>query len=409
MEIIEWTPSSLELTEFQVSELKRHGDLLNARNSLDPDDVRDLDNQSAFSIQKNTDNSYRVTAENCIGAVDLDGQLLLIQPKIEFKHFARIMRHAMNLPDSDEDEVGLESFESFELLVVTWFVKEVSRLVPTHLVRNYYPVQEQVSFIKGHVQVLRTTRNFLGGNLRVESEFDEFGMNHSLNRVLKSALLVAADLPDLNRDLRWDVERCLRYLANVDRASRHDLRVQLDRRTSTNFRSSLDLAKTIIGHQGRGLISGDGVGRSFLLQTPLLVEEGIRNLLKKSFREHKVDNQIRATKSVGNAHPDLVFDDGAIVGDVKYKTVSSWADNRADQYQSVFFATAFKTRVSLIACFCKGLDIELPMAEVGDNRLYAAVWNASEGVSPVESERQFLDQVKICLSELNHPTSSSAY
>ena len=120
MEIIEWTPSSLELTEFQVSELKRHGDLLNARNSLEPDDARDLDNQSAFSIQKNTDNSYRVTAENCIGAVDLDGQLLLIQPKIEFTHFARIMRHAMNLPDSAEDEVGLESFESFELLVVTW-------------------------------------------------------------------------------------------------------------------------------------------------------------------------------------------------------------------------------------------------------------------------------------------------
>ena len=406
MEIIEWVPSSLELTEFQVNELKRHGELLNARSLREPDDAQDLDNQSAFSIQKNSDDSYKVTAENCIGAVDLDGQLLLIQPKIEFTHFARIMRHAMNLPDSAEDEVGLESFESFELLVVTWFVKEVSRLVPTHLVRNYYQVQEQVSFIKGHIQVLRTTRNFLGGNLRIESEFDEFGMNHSLNRVLKSALLVAADLPDLGRDLRWDVERCLKYLSNVDRASRHDLRVQLDRRTSTNFRSSLDLAKTIIGHQGRGLISGDGVGRSFLLQTPLLVEEGIRNLLKKTFRQHKVDNQIRATKSVGYAHPDLVFDDGVIVGDVKYKTVTSWADNRADQYQSIFFATAFKTRVSLIACFCKGSGVELPMAEVGDNRLYAAVWNASEGTSAVESERLFLDQVKVCLSELDHSTNA---
>ena len=408
MEITEWTPSSLDLTEFQVEELKKHGDLLNARTSRDPDDTQDIDNQSAFSIQKNPDNSYRVTAENCIGAVDLDGQLLLIQPKIEFTHFARIMRHAMNLPDSAEDEVGLESFESFELLVVTWFIKEVTRLIPTHLVRNYYPVQEQVSFIKGHLQVLRTTRNFLGGNLRVDSEFDEFGMNHPLNRVLKSALLVAADLPNLGRDLRRDVERCLRYLSNVDRASHHDLRVQLDRRTSTNFRSSLDLAKTIIGHQGRGLTSGDGVGRSFLLQTPLLVEEGIRNLLKKTFRQHKVDNQIRAIKPVGNAHPDLVFDDGAIVGDVKYKVVSSWSDNRADQYQSIFFATAFKTRVSLIACFCKGSGIYFPMAEVGDNRLYAAVWNASEEASPVESERLFLEQVKVCLSELDHSTSAIA-
>ena len=408
MEITEWTPSPLKLTDFQANELKRHGDLLNARTSREPDDAQDLDDQSAFKIQKISETDYRVTAENCIGAVDLDGQLLLIQPKIGFTHFARIMRHAMNLPDSDTDEIGLESFESFELLVVTWFVKEVSRLIPTHLVRNYYPVQEQVSFIKGHIQVLRTTRNFLGGNLRVDSEFDEFGMNHSLNRVLKSALLVAADLPNLSQDLRWDVERCLRYLSNVDRASHHDLRVQLDRRTSTNFRSSLDLAKTIIGHQGRGLASGDGVGRSFLLQTPLLVEEGIRNLLKKTFRQHKVDNQTRATKSVGNAHPDLVFNDGEIVGDVKYKTVNSWSDNRADQYQSIFFATAFKTQVSLIACFGDESGVVLPMAEVGDNRLYAAVWNASKGASPVESERLFLDQVKVCLSELDHATSASA-
>jgi 5-methylcytosine-specific restriction endonuclease McrBC regulatory subunit McrC len=167
-----------------------------------------------------------------------------------------------------------------------------------------------------------------------------------------------------------------------------------------NFRSSLDLAKTIIGHQGRGLSNGSGVGRSFLLQTPLLVEEGIRNLLRKTFSQHKVDNQIRPTKSVGNAHPDLVFNDGKIVGDVKYKIVNSWSDNRADQYQSVFFAAAFKTKVSLITCFCNNADVSLPMAEVGENRLFAALWNTSISLTPVESERLFLEQVKICLNEL---------
>jgi 5-methylcytosine-specific restriction endonuclease McrBC regulatory subunit McrC len=400
MEITEWESCSLELTEIQVAELRRHGELLNARNSHESDEIQESENQSAFNIQKLQDGSYKVLAENCIGAVDLDGQLLLIQPKIAFKHFARVMRHSMNLPDSANDEVGLDSFESFELLVVSWFVREVSRLIPQHLIRNYYPIQEQIPFVKGHVNILRTTRNFLGGNLKVDSEFDEFGMNHSLNRVLKSALLVAANLPTLSRELRIDVERCLSYLSNVDRATHQDLRVQLDRRSMRNFRSSLDLAKTIIGHQGRGLSNGSGVGRSFLLQTPLLVEEGIRNLLRKTFSQHKVDNQIRPTKSVGNAHPDLVFNDGKIVGDVKYKIVNSWSDNRADQYQSVFFAAAFKTKVSLITCFCNNADVSLPMAEVGENRLFAALWNTSISLTPVESERLFLEQVKICLNEL---------
>jgi hypothetical protein len=50
MEIIEWKPSSLELTEFQVNELKRHGELLNARSSRETDDAQDLDDQSAFNI-----------------------------------------------------------------------------------------------------------------------------------------------------------------------------------------------------------------------------------------------------------------------------------------------------------------------------------------------------------------------
>ena len=58
MEIIEWNPSSLEVTEFQVSELKRHGELLNARTARESDDAQDLDDQSAFNIQKNPDNTY---------------------------------------------------------------------------------------------------------------------------------------------------------------------------------------------------------------------------------------------------------------------------------------------------------------------------------------------------------------
>jgi hypothetical protein len=40
------------------------------------------------------------------------------------------------------------------------------------------------------------------------------------------------------------------------------------------------------------------------------------------------------------------------------------------------------------------------MAEVGENRLFAALWDTSISSTPVESERLFLEQVKICLNEL---------
>ena len=36
-----------------------------------------------------------------------------------------------------------------------------------------------------------------------------------------------------------------------------------------------------------------------------------------------------------------VFNNGVVVGDVKYKVTDSWSEIRSDIYQSVFFAAAF--------------------------------------------------------------------
>src|SRR5206468_2200533 len=98
-----------------------------------------------------------------------------------------------------------------------------------------------------------------------------------------------------------------------------DLRVAVDRRTA-HYRDALALARHILRGERRTLEHGTQDAWTFLIRTPDLVESGLRQVLsEKLARRHVKAGTISLPGTTMTANPDLLFDAGLAVADVKYK------------------------------------------------------------------------------------------
>jgi hypothetical protein len=145
---------------------------------------------------------------------------------------------------------------------------------------------------------------------------------------------------------------------------------------------------------------GGRQSQTFLIPTPSLIETGLRNMLSEHIRECERKPRYQMIYPLGDAKPDLIFRSSNFtkVGDVKYKLFDGWGDMRADLYQSVFFAAAYRTHESVILGFTTRKDLELSHVEVGEHRVTAILWDASDETDPGRSASQVVKKVSDWLS-----------
>lgn len=163
-----------------------------------------------------------------------------------------------------------------------------------------------------------------------------------------------------------------------------DLEVPPDRRAG-HYVDALQLARHILQLLGRTLSEGRSTAWTFLIRTPDVVESGIRTVLARSIGPNRVTKEGRqATGSTLTFNPDLVFDRGVAVGDVKYKMAAGeWA--RADLYQVIAFAEAFRTNVASIVRFRRPTTAPMTDVVVGETWIREVTWLADGDLDPPEA------------------------
>jgi hypothetical protein len=117
-----------------------------------------------------------------------------------------------------------------------------------------------------------------------------------------------------------------------------------------------------------------------------MVELGLRRVLARQLTPvWKVEKKgLQLAPSSLTLNPDLVFADGAAVGDIKYKLAATdW--RRADLYQVVAFATGFRAASSVMVDFSRELSEELPSLQVGAVHVSHATWPALDDLSAEEA------------------------
>ena len=400
-DLIEWQNSQpISLSDDEVRELRSQGEWFASRASdaenedfdfaLDPSNESGGNQPTVIRCTRVSDGFYTVRVENHIGAIRVGDQTFIVRPKIAFKHFAFITSRAKSKINSRNEEILLENFSTFHELVARWFIDEASILVPQKLIRDYRAHSENISQVRGKVNVISSSRRWLVGSLSVDCDYEEFDLDNPLNRLIKEALNRIQFAEFISLEMRTEARRLFRMMENVGPLQAGDRNCRPDRR-ARDYLNGLELARSILSGQGRSVSEGNCYSRAFLVHTPSVIEAGIRAMLQQDLKDQLVSlsKTAIATPPLRSADPDLVFNNGVVVGDVKYKVTDSWSEIRGDIYQSVFFAAAFKTFKSVIVAFTNNEIPPLEEVEIGDHRLNGFLWNGSDASDP-EQQRTLL-------------------
>lgn len=180
-----------------------------------------------------------------------------------------------------------------------------------------------------------------------------------------------------------------------------DLRATFERR-SAYYSDALLLARHVIHSAGRTFEEGGQQSWAFLIRTPEAVEQGVRVALMEA-----LGPAVRLEKrGVGlpptslTMSPDLLFNDGVAVGDVKYRLGGSrW--RRDDLYQAEAFATAFNARFASVVSFATQDAEAAPPLAVGRVRLANFNWVCSETTPPPHAAGLLANEVQSWVSTMD--------
>ena len=330
------------------------------------------------------DGKWRIRVSDAVGLIGLPSVQISIQPKIPVQHLLYLMEASDEFPRLSPDRALAMNDLYFWELVMHWFVDELESVLRRGLLRDYEERRSRLETIRGSADVLETARLYYAGQLAFDCVYDEFDFNTPPNRLLLAAARRVAGTPVRNSLLRRRASRAIARFDRVGQLRSSDVRWRADRR-AVYYTDATTLARHLILGVGRTISHGEGIATSFLIRTPEMVEKGLKALLSRALPHRRIEKRgLQLEGSTMTLNPDLLFDSGDAVGDVKYKILSGeWP--RPDLYQLVAFATGFRSSEGILVHFASSDEYQLPSVRVGDVQLHAASWGANKEISPEEA------------------------
>jgi hypothetical protein len=383
--IVETVQRVLELSEDEADALTAVGKRLASTKTFWRDARDDTDSPPATVIrcERIAHQQYRVTVAEAVGIVALPSMQLIVEPKIPPAHFRFLLERSSAFPRlGDQHAQAAQSAELWDL-VARWFVDALERLLRRGLVADYEERHDELPFIRGTVRSMDTAVSYYQGRVSFACSYDQFGLNSPLNRVLRAAALTVAAAPILDSQVRRRARQSLSRLTDVDDLRPTDLWHSPERR-SAHYGVACQLARHVLTATGRTIDAGDTHAWTFLIRTPELVEDAVRNILRQGLLDlvpvTKSGLQLKPSKL--RLNPDLVFGAHAI-GDVKYSLLDSdW--RRSHLYQAIAFATGYGVRHAAVFGFSPNGSTP-PEVQVGAVRLRSFAWVSSASAAPADS------------------------
>lgn len=398
--LIESTSAPLPITDDQAAALQEMGSRLASKLAWwgdSPDDEDEPAEPRSVIRCHRAPSGWVVRVADAIGLIATGDVQLIVQPKIPQSHLLYLLAESEEVPRLQPSVGALESGASFWELICRWFVSAAQRVLRRDLARDYETRREVLTVVRGHVDPLQTTRDLLRGRIAIHCEFDDFTANTALNRLLREASRLVAASPVLPWDLRRAALGVSIRMDEVDDLHPGDILAVPDRRTSY-YGDAITLAKQIIRGVDRRLAYGTNKSWTFLFRTPEAVEAGVRKVLARAFPGRVKKKGITLAPSSLTLNPDLVFDDGSEVADVKYKiNRPSW--RRSDLYEVVAFATGFGASRSAIIGFGSTSLPEPPSLTVGTVEVRHFTWPTDFEIPPTNAGTMLCAAIAAWLDE----------
>lgn len=195
----------------------------------------------------------------------------------------RMLRHGLRLKVRDTGPTALQTFDApVSEWIIQQFLQELDLLVRRGLRFDYHPVEEEVRFLRGRLQVARQIRQPAGRQHLFQVEHQIFDASRPENRLLASALDKVAGMT--REPANWRMSHELEHQVVEVRRS-HDVAGDFRRWSSDRLMSHYGAIRPwcelILGNRNPMWALGEWTGRSLLFPMEKVFECYVEACLRR--------------------------------------------------------------------------------------------------------------------------------
>ncbi len=406
--------NKIDLREYVTSDHKLTADQLDA--------LLRVSKTLRLSIEpiRGTKGNYSLTPGSIIGALEINGIPILINPKIEMSKLLSLACYAIGKLEIREELFGFKDSETLPDILALALTQAARSAFARGLLRGYRSEEEALHTVRGRIRFDEQVRRRYGIPLPVELRFDEFTEDILANRLVKAAAVrlrrMTLRSSKARRGLGW-------VAATLDNVSLLEFRqgrvpeVCFDR-LNEHYRHVVGLARLVLLHSEFEAELGDVRANGFLVDMNDLFQEFVTQALRETLGVS--ERTLRADKSVDEmaldkdgeiqVFPDLTLWNGRnciFVGDAKYKDLTNKRARNADLYQLLAYATALDLPGGLLI-YAQGAPGETTyQVENAGKLLMVAALDLSQSIEDILSRVSDIANMVKDLRELALPAKTT--
>lgn len=120
------------------------------------------------------------------------------------------------LNQSNYDEIAAEKFDNMHDLFAAILAKGVGQQLKQGLYREYLNRTEDLSVVRGKINMPGTLRNRIAGKQLVTCEFDTLSENNLLNRIIKTTVMLLIRHAEVKAEYKAELKKEMLFFSEVD-------------------------------------------------------------------------------------------------------------------------------------------------------------------------------------------------
>ena len=300
------------------------------------------------------ENAYSLIPGSTIGAADVEGLSILIEPKIGVPQVLSLACYAIGKVKFQAEDFDFRDEHALPDALAMALTFQARRAFASGLLHGYRNEEDALYTVRGRIRFDDQLGRRFGVSLPVEVRYDEFTGDILANQLVKAAAyrLKSVRLRSLQarRNLGW-LASVLDEVSPVEFPASSVPEVRFDR-LNEHYRGVVELSRVILRHGAfearRGTEQRTVRATGFLMDMNVVFQEFVTGALRDALGVSPQafgENSIGSLDGEGHIHlrPDLAWWEGSrfvFVGDAKYKKIVHDRVPNADLYQLLAYATA---------------------------------------------------------------------
>lgn len=308
------------------------------------------------------------------------------------------------LRQANYEDVASEEFDNIHDLFAAILGKGISQQIKRGLYREYVGFHEDLTTMRGKLDINGTIRNKMQQRQVLTCEFDELSENNLMNQILKVTIYLLIKQRTVKKDRKIVLRKCLLFFDSVDLIEISQIRWDRIRyqRNNQSYKMLLNICRLVI--EGLLITTEDGQ----IKMTSFIDEQTMAKLYEKFilnyYRHHHPEYHANPDKIDWNLDDDndLWLPDMQTDITLKYggRTLIIDAKYYGAQMQSQFDSSSFKSgNLYQIFTYVKNLDKD-NTGNVAGMLLYA---KTSEEFQPSNSFKMGGNSISVRSLDLNLP------